>query len=294
MNPHLQARVQLRVGTAGIGLPDQTLHGCLERSIAGEARKDGQTPEDAHARGCFERSRERRKIGDGWALEQAGGNLDCNPNCTFDAEVKDRARTVPGNVILCIMSRSGNPRKIPNGSSNAYLWRRKLVNILRAGTLWPRIGLLFAGTSVLLGQQILESGKPALFSWMNWNCPTTCVGAVSGSAFKIEAPDGARQLEISIRVIGKQPPGASATLGLAGKFGANPDFFANNSDFTVSPSTKKVLVRDGSATGLKTGAYFFRLLSRICGLIPVPGVVPSCDTGQFPWPCRCESRRIVW
>ena len=38
----------------------------------------------------------------------------------------------------------------------------------------------------------------------------------------------------------------------------------------------------------------FSLLSRICGLIPVPGVVPSCDTGQFPWPCRCESRRIVW
>ena len=132
------------------------------------------------------------------------------------------------------------------------------MNILRAGTLWPGIGLLFAGTSVLLGQQILESGKPALFSWMNWNCPTTCVGAVSGSAFKIEAPDGARQLEISIRVIDKQPPGANATLGLAGKFGANPDFFANNSDFTVSPSTKKVLVRDGSATGLKTGAYFFQ------------------------------------
>ena len=36
------------------------------------------------------------------------------------------------------------------------------------------------------------------------------------------------------------------------------------------------------------------LLSRICGLIPVPGVVPSCDTGPFPWLCRCESRRIVW
>jgi hypothetical protein len=36
------------------------------------------------------------------------------------------------------------------------------------------------------------------------------------------------------------------------------------------------------------------LLSRICGSIPVPGVVPSCDTGPFPWPCTCESRRIVW
>jgi len=132
------------------------------------------------------------------------------------------------------------------------------VNILRAGTLWPRIGLLFAGTSVLLGQQILESGKPAQFSFANWNCPTTCVGARSGSAFKIEAPDGARQLEISIRVIDKQPPGANVTLGLAGKFGANPDFLAGNSDFTVTPSSKKVLVRDGSATGLRTGTYFFQ------------------------------------
>jgi hypothetical protein len=30
---------------------------------------------------------------------------------------------------------------------------------------------------------------------------------------------------------------------------------------------------------------YFRLLSRICGSIPVPGVVPSCDTRPFPWPC---------
>jgi hypothetical protein len=115
---------------------------------------------------------------------------------------------------------------------------------------------------VLLGQQILESGKPAQFSFTNWNCPSTCVGARFYSAFKIEVPDGARQLEISIRVIDKQPPGANATLGLAGKFGANPDFFANNSDFTVSPSTKKILVRDGSATGLRTGTYFLQELSR--------------------------------
>jgi len=75
MNPHLQARVQLRVGTAGIGLPDQTLHGCLERSIAGEARKDGQTPEDAHARGGQQRSREGGQVGDGLALEQAGESM---------------------------------------------------------------------------------------------------------------------------------------------------------------------------------------------------------------------------
>src|SRR5450432_2018136 len=40
--------------------------------------------------------------------------------------------------------------------------------------------------------------------------------------------------------------------------------------------------------------YHFRLLSRICGVILVPGVVPSCDRGRFPWPRRYESRRIVW
>ncbi len=36
------------------------------------------------------------------------------------------------------------------------------------------------------------------------------------------------------------------------------------------------------------------LLSRICGLILAPAIVPSCDTARFPWPHRCESRRIVW
>ena len=30
------------------------------------------------------------------------------------------------------------------------------------------------------------------------------------------------------------------------------------------------------------GAKDFGLLSRICGVIMVPGVVPSCDKGQFP------------
>ena len=38
----------------------------------------------------------------------------------------------------------------------------------------------------------------------------------------------------------------------------------------------------------------FRLLSRICGLTLAPAVSPSCDKGRFPWPCTCESRRIVW
>jgi hypothetical protein len=38
----------------------------------------------------------------------------------------------------------------------------------------------------------------------------------------------------------------------------------------------------------------FGFLSRICGVILVLGVVPSCDTGRFPWRRRCESRRIVW
>src|ERR1035437_9142242 len=36
------------------------------------------------------------------------------------------------------------------------------------------------------------------------------------------------------------------------------------------------------------------LLSRICGVILVPGGVPSCDKGQFPWHRRYGSRRIVW
>jgi hypothetical protein len=36
------------------------------------------------------------------------------------------------------------------------------------------------------------------------------------------------------------------------------------------------------------------LPSRIYGRILVQGVVPSCDKGQFPWPRRCGSHRIVW
>jgi hypothetical protein len=36
MNPHLPARVQLRMGPAGIGLLEQTFHGCLEGSIPRE------------------------------------------------------------------------------------------------------------------------------------------------------------------------------------------------------------------------------------------------------------------
>jgi len=106
VNPHVQARVQLRVGPAGIRLLDQTLHGGLERSIpretnplvlpqavpvelrkvaerveaagmaiAGEVLQGGQTPEDAHARGGFERSREGSQVGDGLALEQAGESM---------------------------------------------------------------------------------------------------------------------------------------------------------------------------------------------------------------------------
>jgi hypothetical protein len=40
-------------------------------AIAEEVSKDGQTLENAHARGCFERSRERRQVGDRLASEQA-------------------------------------------------------------------------------------------------------------------------------------------------------------------------------------------------------------------------------
>jgi hypothetical protein len=38
----------------------------------------------------------------------------------------------------------------------------------------------------------------------------------------------------------------------------------------------------------------FHLLSRICGLILAPVVVPSCDIARFPSLDRCESHRIVW
>src|ERR1035437_2107588 len=34
----------------------------------------------------------------------------------------------------------------------------------------------------------------------------------------------------------------------------------------------------------RTGTIRLSLLSRICGAILVPGVVPSCDKGQFPHP----------
>jgi len=44
-------------------------------AIAREVPKDGQTLENAHARGCFERSRERRQVGDRLALEQADESL---------------------------------------------------------------------------------------------------------------------------------------------------------------------------------------------------------------------------
>ena len=44
-------------------------------AIAGEAPKDGQTRQNAHARGCLQRSRERRRVGDRLALEQAGESL---------------------------------------------------------------------------------------------------------------------------------------------------------------------------------------------------------------------------
>jgi hypothetical protein len=66
----------------------------------------------------------------------------------------------------------------------------------------------------------------------------------------------------------------------------------------VEEQLKGLLAKGGNRISIEPGAsyqaYYFSLLSRICGSIPAPGVVPSCDTGQFPWPCRCESRRIVW
>src|ERR1022692_3792304 len=34
--------------------------------------------------------------------------------------------------------------------------------------------------------------------------------------------------------------------------------------------------------GVRWPLYYIRFLSRICGVILVPGVVPSCDRGQFP------------
>src|SRR6516164_556545 len=47
--------------------------------------------------------------------------------------------------------------------------------------------------------------------------------------------------------------------------------------------------------GHSFGGSIIPLLSRIYGWwILVPGVVPSCDKGQFPSPRRCESHRIFW
>jgi hypothetical protein len=42
------------------------------------------------------------------------------------------------------------------------------------------------------------------------------------------------------------------------------------------------------------GGVFFSLLSKICGLIPVPEVVLTCDKGQVPSLRKCGSHRIVW
>ena len=39
--------------------------------------------------------------------------------------------------------------------------------------------------------------------------------------------------------------------------------------------------------------YFFGLLSRICGLIPVPEAVRVCDTARFPSHHRCGTHRIA-
>jgi hypothetical protein len=36
------------------------------------------------------------------------------------------------------------------------------------------------------------------------------------------------------------------------------------------------------------------LLSRICGLIPVPEAVRVCDTARFPSLHKCGTHRIVW
>src|ERR1039458_7319268 len=46
--------------------------------------------------------------------------------------------------------------------------------------------------------------------------------------------------------------------------------------------------------GISPRRSFFRLLSRICGSIRVLGAFLACETGPFPWLCRCGSRTIVW
>jgi len=40
--------------------------------------------------------------------------------------------------------------------------------------------------------------------------------------------------------------------------------------------------------------WFFRLVSRICGLNRVQVSARGCDKGRFPWLYRSESRRIFW
>ena len=65
------------------------------------------------------------------------------------------------------------------------------------------------------------------------------------------------------------------------------DVSAEYKGFKTAQSTG-VMVQLNTTTSLNS------LLSRICGVILVPGVVPSCDKGQFPWHRRYGSRRIVW
>src|ERR1017187_7649067 len=52
---------------------------------------------------------------------------------------------------------------------------------------------------------------------------------------------------------------------------------ANITIFLNTNITSRILSNTGSEALLLIG-----LLSRICGVILVPGVVPSCDKGQFP------------
>jgi hypothetical protein len=73
-------------------------------------------------------------------------------------------------------------------------------------------------------------------------------------------------------------------------------FHPSHSSLGISHKTRDSHISTAPTVGVygRNQSSEIDLLSRICGLIPVPGVVPSCDTGQFPWPCTCESRRIVW
>ena len=61
---------------------------------------------------------------------------------------------------------------------------------------------------------------------------------------------------------------------------------------TNTSSTKSRNFLTGRCSAVRPLEICF--LSRICGVILVLGVVPGCDKGQFPWPRRYESRRIVW